>query len=196
MRQRHEHLARAQLFAAHVVLHDRVAARELMLVSEPIEDPLRRMPLLGRTSLILVQNRIDHTDPRIKLWTPDRLLPPIARRRRKRHHLPNRLARDPKLPRRCPLAHPLNQHRPSNTTVKLHLVHPSGVPQGSQSRQLPAEPLSGVDYFYTAKKPRSLGATWSIFAPALIPLPFWRAVRTEIRIHNLRTPYLHHIYEF
>ena len=31
MRQRHEHLPAANLFATHVVLHDRVVARESML---------------------------------------------------------------------------------------------------------------------------------------------------------------------
>jgi hypothetical protein len=51
MGQRSEHLPAANLFATLVVLHHRVAAREAMLVPEPIEGPLGRVPLLGRPLL-------------------------------------------------------------------------------------------------------------------------------------------------
>jgi hypothetical protein len=41
------HLPAANLFATHIVLHDRVAAREAVLVPEPIEDPLGGVPPLA-----------------------------------------------------------------------------------------------------------------------------------------------------
>ena len=49
MRQRHEHLLRPLPPASNIVLHDRYAAREPILIAEPLEDPLRRMLLLLRS---------------------------------------------------------------------------------------------------------------------------------------------------
>ena len=46
MRQRHEHLPLAHLPQPHVVLHDGVAACIAVLVPQPLEDPLGRVPLL------------------------------------------------------------------------------------------------------------------------------------------------------
>jgi hypothetical protein len=83
----------AQLRRPHVVLHDRVAARELMLFSEPIEYPLGRMPLLGRPPLVIVQNGVDDAYPRPKLRPPDRLLSLVAWWHRVLQHLPNHLSR-------------------------------------------------------------------------------------------------------
>ena len=51
MHQRHEHLLRPLPPAGHVVLHDRDAAREAVLVPQPLEDPLRRVLLLLRARL-------------------------------------------------------------------------------------------------------------------------------------------------
>jgi hypothetical protein len=49
MRQRHEHLLRPPPPASDIVLHDRYAAREPILIAEPLKDPLRRMLLLLRS---------------------------------------------------------------------------------------------------------------------------------------------------
>ena len=51
MRQRNEHLAAAQLRRTHLVLHDRVAGSETVLCLQPLEDPLRAVPLLRRSLL-------------------------------------------------------------------------------------------------------------------------------------------------
>ncbi len=67
MRQRHEHLAAAQLRRPQVVLHDRVAAGELMLFLQPLPDTLRRVPLLGRPLLVVLQNGVEHADPGVEL---------------------------------------------------------------------------------------------------------------------------------
>ena len=48
MGERHEHLLRAGMPLAQVVLDDRVAARKAVLGPQALEDPLGRMPLLGR----------------------------------------------------------------------------------------------------------------------------------------------------
>ncbi len=128
MSQRYEHLSGVQLLASHVVLHDRLAASELMLVSETIKDPLRSVPLLGRPLFVLFQNRVDHTNPLAKLRPTDRLLPPIAWRHRVLQHLPSRLSRQPKLPGYRLLTPALNTNRTTYTPVYLHLKHPSGVP--------------------------------------------------------------------
>jgi hypothetical protein len=49
MHQRHQHLLRPLMPAGYVILDDRDAAREPVLVAKPLEDPLRRMPLLPWT---------------------------------------------------------------------------------------------------------------------------------------------------
>jgi hypothetical protein len=128
MREGYEHLTATQQFAAYVVLHDGVAARELVLFSEPIEDPLGRMPLLGRPLLVIFQNGVNHALPRSQLRPLDRLLPLIARWHSVLQHLPHRISRQPKLPGHRTLTLAINTYRSPNSTVYLHLKHPSGVP--------------------------------------------------------------------
>ena len=64
----------------HIVLHDRVAAREPVLVAQPLEDPVRRVPLLARYIRIRVRlkDRIDdagkeahRSDHRVQGCQPD-----------------------------------------------------------------------------------------------------------------------------
>jgi hypothetical protein len=86
MRQRHEHLAPAPLALAHIILHDRVATGEAMLGLEPLEHPLRRVPLLAMHIPIAVEPGIDDPGKSIQLWPLHRRLPPVARRNRERHH--------------------------------------------------------------------------------------------------------------
>ena len=99
-----------------------------MLFLEPVEDPLRGMPLLHRSLLVIFQNGVDHAQPRPKLGPLDRLLPLLAWRHSVLQHLPYRLSRKPKLPRYCSLTPALNTNRTPYTPVYLHLEHPSGVP--------------------------------------------------------------------
>src|SRR4051812_6574923 len=49
MHQRYEHLLRSLPPAGHIILHDRDATREAVLISQPLENPLRRMLLLLRS---------------------------------------------------------------------------------------------------------------------------------------------------
>ena len=52
VRQGNEHLPRPQLRCVNVVLHDGVAAGEPVLIAQTLEDPLGRVPLLGRRRLV------------------------------------------------------------------------------------------------------------------------------------------------
>ena len=133
--QGNEHLPAVQLRRPHVVLHDRIAAREPVLCLEPLEDPLRCVPLLGRPPLVIFQNGVDHTQPRPQLGPPDRLLPLIAWRHREPQHLAHCLPRQPKLPGHRSLTPALHTYRSPYTPVYLHLEHPSGVPSTMPSRQ-------------------------------------------------------------
>ena len=128
MRQRNEHLPSTQRRRAHVVLHDRVAAPEPVLFPKPVEDPLRRMPLLDGSLPVVFQDGVDDAHPRPQLRTLNRLQPLIPRGNRIAKHLLDRLARDPELPRYLTLAPSLHQHRTPHTTIDLHSEHPSGVP--------------------------------------------------------------------
>src|ERR1035437_1394978 len=81
MHQRHEHLLRPLTPAGHIILHNRDAAREPILITEPLEDPLRRMLLLLRSRLVVPKNAVDHWNKWIKLRLRRRLLAHVRRLR-------------------------------------------------------------------------------------------------------------------
>jgi Predicted membrane protein (DUF2339) len=112
----------------HVALHDRVAACKTVLFLQPLEDPLRCVLLLRRSLLVVVQNGVDHAQPRAQLGPLDRLLPLVAWRHRVLKYLPYPLPRKSKLPGYRSLTPSLDTNRTTYTTVFLHLEHPSGVP--------------------------------------------------------------------
>jgi hypothetical protein len=64
MAERHKHLLTTELGGAHIVLHDRVAARVTVLGSKPFEDPLGRVALFARPLLVVFENGVDHALPR------------------------------------------------------------------------------------------------------------------------------------
>ena len=99
--QRNKGLARRLPTGPHTVLHDRVAAREAVLVPQTLEDPIRLVTLLARNlrGPVRLKNRIDDPGEALQLRPPDWLRPPIARRRRIAQHLLHRPAVDPELPR-------------------------------------------------------------------------------------------------
>ncbi len=94
IQQRHEPLPAALLLSAHRLAHDAVAAREPMLFSEPVENPLVGVSLLGRLRLILFQNGVDDTHPPPQLGPLHRMLSLITRRHRIPQHLPHHVPRD------------------------------------------------------------------------------------------------------
>ena len=56
MPQRHEHLELPQSARQHVVLNNGDPASVAVFVATPLEDPLRGVPLLPRSTLILQQD--------------------------------------------------------------------------------------------------------------------------------------------
>src|SRR5450830_1760617 len=117
MHQRHEHLLRPLTPAGHIILHNRDAAREPILITEPLEDPLRRMPLLLRSRLVVPKNAVDYWNKWIKLRLRRRLLAHITRRHRELYHLAHSPRINPKPAGRRPLAQALNPNRIANPSV-------------------------------------------------------------------------------
>src|SRR5690606_6796737 len=98
-----------------------------MFVTTTIKNPLGRVALLARNRPVLVEPPIDDRDERVQLRTPNRSLPPIARRNRICHHLANRVARDAKMLCRFALAHPaIASH--ANLKITFHGVDSSSLP--------------------------------------------------------------------
>ena len=123
--QRHEHLALPLPPLVHVVLYDRDPAGISVLVSQPLEDPLRGMLLLGRLTLIFLQDPVNDPEERIQLGARRRPAPPVSRRHRERQHLRHRPRVDPEPTRRFPPAQPLYINRSPHLPIQFHAFHPS-----------------------------------------------------------------------
>ena len=135
MAQRHEHLPLPQPTLVHIVLHDRQPAGVAVLVPKPLEDPLRGVPLLRLTALILLQDLVDDPDERVQLRSRRRLAAPIPGRHRENHHLGYRPRVDPKPSRRLAMAQPLDLHRIADASIELHALHP---PPSANRKELSA----------------------------------------------------------
>ena len=128
MDQGHEHLLPAQPPLPDVVLHDRLATREAVLCHQPLKYPPRRMPLLARPPLVLLQDPVDHRQQRVELGPHRRLAAPVPRRHGKPQHLGHRLGVDAEDPGRLPLAHAIHMAGTPNPRIKIHDFHPKGLP--------------------------------------------------------------------
>ena len=117
MHQGYKHLLSPLMPAGHVVLHDRQPAGIAMLIPQPLEDPLRGVPLLRLTALILLQDPVDDPDERVQLRSRRRRAAPIPGRYREHHHLGYRPRVDPEPSRRLPMAQPLNPHRMADPSI-------------------------------------------------------------------------------
>ena len=107
-----------------VVLHNGDLARKAVLITQPLEYPLRCVTLLLRTILILFQDTVDNTDERIELRADRRPRPDITRWHRIAQHLPDRARVDPKTTSRFALAQTLNHYRVANPPIQFHSLHP------------------------------------------------------------------------
>jgi hypothetical protein len=99
-----------------------------MLCLQAVEDPLGRVLLLGWSLLVVLQDGVNDAHPWPQYRALHWLLSLVAWRHRVLQHLPNRLARYPKLPGYRSLTPPLYQYRSPYSPVKFHPEHPSGVP--------------------------------------------------------------------
>jgi hypothetical protein len=113
------------------------------LLSQPLEDPLRRVPLLLRHRPVRVQHRLDPTHVRPDLRLRPRLAPPVTRRLRMLQHLLQRQPMQPRLPQHLPLTDPLPQHSLPYLLPPSHVgVHP--FPPGPDGLTLSATPSPAV----------------------------------------------------
>ena len=112
--QRHEHLPCPTAMLPDVVLDDGVSALEAVLVPEPLEDALGRVPLLPGNAMIIVQNLVYDAGVGLKLRAPRWALSPVARRHRVGQHLAHRVPVQAEHAGGFPNAHPLHHHRPAN----------------------------------------------------------------------------------
>ena len=108
MSQRHEHLLSAALPFTDVVLDDRVAAGEAVLVAQAVEDALRRVTLLSRLLRIIAQDLIDDPRKGIELRPTPRLAAPVARRDGVAQHLAHRIPRQAEPPGRFAFTQPFD----------------------------------------------------------------------------------------
>ena len=123
--QRHEHLALPLAAFVHVLLYNSDPARIAVLISQPLENPLGGVLLLGPLALILLQDPIDDPNVRVQLRPRRRPAPPVSRRHRERQHLRHRPRVDPKSPRCLAPAQPFNINRSSHLPIQFHAFHPS-----------------------------------------------------------------------
>lgn len=79
--QRHEHLPATLLTFPDVILDNRIAAGEPMLLAQAIEHPLGRMALLARNAAVPFEPSIDDRDKPVQLRTGRRRLAPVTGRR-------------------------------------------------------------------------------------------------------------------
>ena len=124
MRQGHEGLPPSRPADPHMVLHDGVAAAKPMLVPQPLENPLGRVPLLHRCRPVSFQDGIDDGNMRSQLRLLRWLRPCVPGRHREPAHLQNRLAAQPEDPGSFPATPPFHENEMPNGGVDLHGEHP------------------------------------------------------------------------
>jgi hypothetical protein len=123
MRQGDEHLLGPALLLPDIVGDDGDAAGEAVLVAQPLEDPLCRMPLLLGQRPVRLEDLVDDRNERVELRARRRLRSPVARRHRVLEDLRHRLAVDPEQPGRRSLAQPIDMARSPHTRIELHRIH-------------------------------------------------------------------------
>ena len=133
MRQRHEQFAAVPFPLPHVILDDGVAAGEPVLIAEPLEHPLGRMPLLAMDPAIVLQPAVDDAGEGIQLRTFHRGRSPVSRGNRKRHHLGYGVARNVEMPGGLSLAHPLGTGQ-SHLPIQVHGENPPTLPAARKGK--------------------------------------------------------------
>jgi hypothetical protein len=134
--EQHKHLALVLTAHQNIVLHDRQPAGIAVLIAQTLENPLRCVPLLRRTALILVQDLVNDPHKKVQLGPLRRLAPPVTGWHRERQHLRYRPRVDAKPTRRLPPTDPLDLNRVADLPIQLHQLHPPAL--CVQHRELPA----------------------------------------------------------
>ena len=131
MRQRHERLPAPRPADPHVILDHRVAAGKVLLIAQPLKNPLGRVPLLDRSSPVRLEDRVDHRQQGAQFGLRDRHRPRVAARQREPAHLLHRLPAQTEYPRSLTTAAALQEYKPSNGGVDLHGKHPRPPAKGA-----------------------------------------------------------------
>jgi hypothetical protein len=117
VRQRHEHLPCPALLLADVIGDDGDAPTEPVPVAQPLEDPLRRVPLLLQDGPVRLEDLVDDRNGRVELRQHRRLRTPISRRHRVLQYLRYRLPINPEQAPRRALAQSINMARPAHPRI-------------------------------------------------------------------------------
>ena len=137
--QRHEHLALPLTQRQHVILDDGQTAATAVLGAQTLEDPLGRLPMLRRPSLVLGQDALDDPHKRVQLRARRRTAASISRWHRERQHLRRRPRGDAKPTRRLAPTDALNPNRVADPTIQLHASHPQ--PSALDAKSFPPPEL-------------------------------------------------------
>ena len=167
MAQRHEHLPTHPPQLRHLLANLGVAALVAFL-HQPLEDPLRRVPLLLRKRLVRFEDLDDPLHERPYLRLRIRRFTPIPRRLAVRQDLLQRLVRDPFLPAQFALAEILLRRTHPQFRPPFHVpMHPFA----SGKRPCSPHPLltSAPDTFYRAP-PVSAAANRASLLPRCLHL--------------------------
>jgi hypothetical protein len=156
VRERNEHLTSTALALADIVLDDRVAAGETVLLAQPVIHALGGMALLAVGLTIPVQPRVDDLGEPVQLRALDRRRAPVTRRHRERQHLRYAVARNVEMTRCLSLAHPFAT-RQANLQIQIHGVNLPAL--------LAVTRRAKVDDFYAARTANMAALPWSNFAP-------------------------------
>jgi hypothetical protein len=160
VRERNEHLTSTALALADIVLDDRVAAGETVLLAQPVIHALGGMALLAVGLTIPVQPRVDDLGEPVQLRALDRRRAPVTRRHRERQHLRYAVARNVEMTRCLSLAHPFAT-RQANLQIQIHGVNLPAL--------LAVTRRAKVDDFYAARTANMAALPWSNFAPPFSP---------------------------
>ena len=126
--QGHEHLPNTPPMLPHVVLDYGLLAFKSVLVPQPLEDALGRVPLLSGRPAVRLQDGVNYAGEGLQLRFARRPLPRVALGRRIGQHLAHRVPMQAEHSGGLPNAHPLHQAGPAHPKIRVHVKHPSHLP--------------------------------------------------------------------
>src|SRR4029077_2212807 len=122
MRERQKDFPVSSLPGPHRVFHHGLATRVSMLISQPLEYPLRRVLLLARRLPVGLQDLMNDRQERLQFPLPTRLAQPVARWLLMGQDLLQRMPAQSVLLAGGSLAQLVRQHLPTNLLPELHVA--------------------------------------------------------------------------
>jgi hypothetical protein len=135
-----------------MVLDDRVAAGETVLLAQPVIHALGGMALLAVGLTIPIQPRVDDLCEPVQLGTLDWHRAPETRRHRECHGLVDCVARNVEMTRRCALAHAVGAGQ-TNLPVKFHGINLQALHATARRANWPVftPPAAGLSHRYRGR---------------------------------------------